>query len=47
MPELKRQKKSSLFLRLDASKDKKEILKLSQQGQITQQPSDKICDAQY
>jgi len=42
--ELVRQKKASLFLRLAASKDKKGILKLSQQGQIIQQPSDILRD---
>ena len=40
--ELKRQKKSSLYLRLAASKDKKGILKLSQEGQIIQNPTDII-----
>ena len=40
--ELIRQKKSSLYLRLAASKDKKKILELSQKGQIIQQPSDII-----
>ena len=44
IPELKRQKKSSLFLRLAASKDKKGILKLSHHGQIVQQPSDILRD---
>jgi hypothetical protein len=34
IPKLKRQEKSSLFLRLAASKDKEGILKLAQQGQI-------------
>ena len=42
IPELKRQKKSSLYLRLAASKDKKGILELSQKGQIIQKPSDLI-----
>jgi predicted nuclease of restriction endonuclease-like (RecB) superfamily len=37
-----RQKKSSLFLRLAVSKDKKGILKLSQQGQIITNPGDII-----
>jgi len=37
-----RQKKSSLFLRLAASKDKEGILLLSKQGQIVQQPTDII-----
>ena len=40
--ELKRQKRSSLYLRLAASKDKKGILKLSQQGQVIQTPTDII-----
>jgi predicted nuclease of restriction endonuclease-like (RecB) superfamily len=40
VPELKRQKASSLFLRLAASKDKKGILQLAQQGQIVAQPAD-------
>ena len=40
--ELIRQKKSSLFLRLAASKNKKEILKLSQNGQIVKKPVDII-----
>ncbi len=40
--ELIRQKKSSLYLRLAASKDKKGILELSQKGQIIQKPSDII-----
>ena len=42
IPELKRQKKSSLFLRLAASKDKEGILKLAKQGQIIQDPVDLI-----
>jgi predicted nuclease of restriction endonuclease-like (RecB) superfamily len=40
IPELRRQKKSSLFLRLAASKDKKGILQLARQGQVVQQPLD-------
>ncbi len=40
--ELIRQKKSSLYLRLAASKDKKGILELSQKGQIIQKPEDII-----
>lgn len=40
--ELIRQKKSSLFLRLAASKDKEGILQLSGQGQIIQNPADLI-----
>ncbi len=38
--ELIRLKKSSLFLRLAASKDKKGILQLAKKGQIIQQPID-------
>ncbi len=40
--ELKRQKKSSLFLRIASSKNKEEILKLSKQGQIVEKPEDII-----
>ncbi|MDP2432227.1 MAG: PDDEXK nuclease domain-containing protein [Pseudomonadota bacterium] len=40
VPELKRQKASSLFLRLAASKDKVGILQLAAQGQIVEQPAD-------
>jgi predicted nuclease of restriction endonuclease-like (RecB) superfamily len=40
--ELKRQKKSSLFLRLAASKDKAGIIQLSKQGQLIQSPKDII-----
>jgi predicted nuclease of restriction endonuclease-like (RecB) superfamily len=42
IPELKRQKKSSLFLRLASSKDKKGILELSKQGQLIEKPIDLI-----
>ena len=42
IPELKRQKKSSLYLRLAASKDKKGILELSKKGQIVENPADII-----
>ena len=38
--ELKRQKASSLFLRLAASKDKAGILQLAAQGQIVERPAD-------
>ena len=38
--ELIRQKNASLFLRLAASKDKDGIMKLSQKGQIVEQPAD-------
>src|SRR6185312_15521030 len=44
IPELKRQKKSSLFLRLAAGKNKKEILQLSQQGKIISKPEDILKD---
>lgn len=44
VPELKRQKASSLFLRLAASKDKEGVLQLALQGQIVQQPSDLLRD---
>lgn len=40
--ELIRQKKSSLFLRLAASKDKEGILKLAKHGQIIEKPNDLI-----
>jgi len=40
--ELKRQKKSSLFLRLAASKDKGGILQLAKEGQIVEKPNDII-----
>lgn len=40
IPELKRQKKSSLFLRLAASKDKDDILELAKQGQLVEKPTD-------
>ena len=40
VPELKRQKKASLFLRLAASRDKDGIMKLSQKGQIVEHPAD-------
>jgi predicted nuclease of restriction endonuclease-like (RecB) superfamily len=42
IPELRRQKKSSLFLRLAASRDKEGILQLAQQGQIVAKPADLI-----
>lgn len=42
IPELKRQKKTSLFLRLAASKDKEGILQLAKQGQIIEKPIDLI-----
>lgn len=40
VPELKRQKAASLFLRLAASQDKAGILQLAQQGQVVEQPVD-------
>jgi predicted nuclease of restriction endonuclease-like (RecB) superfamily len=40
--ELKRQKATSLFLRLALSKDKEGILKLAHQGQIVEKPADLI-----
>ena len=40
VPELNRQKASSLFLRLAASKDKAGILQLAAQGQIVERPAD-------
>ena len=40
VPELMRQKKSSLFLRLAAGKDKDAILQLASQGQIVLEPAD-------
>jgi predicted nuclease of restriction endonuclease-like (RecB) superfamily len=42
IPELRRQKKSSLFLRLAASKDKEGILQLARQGQMVEKPGDII-----
>lgn len=42
--ELKRQKETSLFLRLAAGKDKDAILQLAAQGQIIAQPSDLLRD---
>ena len=40
--ELRRQKKSSLYLRLAASKDREGILKLAKEGQIINHPADLI-----
>jgi predicted nuclease of restriction endonuclease-like (RecB) superfamily len=40
VPELKRQKAASLFLRLAASQDKAGILQLAQQGQVVEQATD-------
>ncbi len=42
--ELQRQKKTSLFLRLAAGKDKAAILQLASQGQIVAQPGDILRD---
>ena len=42
IPELRRQKNTSLYLRLAASKDKEGILQLAKQGQIIEKPSDII-----
>ncbi|MFG6102049.1 PDDEXK nuclease domain-containing protein [Leptothoe sp. EHU-05/26/07-4] len=42
--ELKRQKETALFLRLAAGKNRDEILKLAQQGQLVEQPSDILRD---
>ena len=44
VPELQRQKKSSLFLRLAAGKDKESILQLAHQGQIVERPTDLLRD---
>lgn len=44
VPELQRQKKSSLFLRLAAGKDKDAILQLAHQGQVIEQPADLLRD---
>ena len=44
IPELKRQKKSSLFLRLATGKDKDAILQLASEGQIIAQPADLLRD---
>ena len=44
VPELQRQKKTSLFLRLAAGKDKNQILQLASQGQIVATPTDLLRD---
>lgn len=44
IPELKRQKKAALFLRLASSKDKEGILHLAKQGQSVSKPEDFIRD---
>lgn len=42
--ELKRQKKSALFLRLAGSQDKEGVLKLARQGYVPQHPADLVHD---
>ena len=44
VPELQRQKKTSLFLRLAAGKDKDAILQLASEGQIISSPADLLRD---
>lgn len=44
MRELKRQKSSSLFLRLAASKDKAGVLKLAELGKLVERPEDILRD---
>lgn len=44
LPELKRQYDTGLYLRLSLSRDKDEIKKLSQEGQIIKNPKDLILD---
>ena len=44
VPELKRQKKTSLFLRLTVGKDKDAILQLASEGQIISSPADLLRD---
>jgi predicted nuclease of restriction endonuclease-like (RecB) superfamily len=44
VPDLQRQKKSSLFLRLAAGKDKAQILQLANQGQTVEKPADLLRD---
>jgi len=44
VPELKRQKDSSLFLRLALSKEKEKVLQLSKRGQIAESPEDIVKD---
>jgi predicted nuclease of restriction endonuclease-like (RecB) superfamily len=44
VPELQRQKRSSLFLRLAAGKDKEAILALAREGQVVSQPADILRD---
>jgi predicted nuclease of restriction endonuclease-like (RecB) superfamily len=45
VPELKRQKSAALFLRLAAGKNKEEVLKLAEQGQLVEQPTDILRDS--
>jgi predicted nuclease of restriction endonuclease-like (RecB) superfamily len=42
--ELKRQKETSLFLRLAASRDKEAILKLAEKGNLPEKPTDLLLD---
>ncbi len=42
IPELKRQKKSALLLRLAASRDKEDVMQLAKLGQVINSPSDLI-----
>jgi predicted nuclease of restriction endonuclease-like (RecB) superfamily len=44
VPELQRQKKASLFLRLAAGMDKEQVKKLAREGQLITQPSDILRD---
>jgi predicted nuclease of restriction endonuclease-like (RecB) superfamily len=44
VPELQRQKKSSLFLRPAAGKDKSQFFQLASQGQAVEKPSDLLRD---
>ena len=44
IPELKRQKKTALFLRLAGSRDKEGILKLAKEGRIIEKPEDILSD---
>jgi predicted nuclease of restriction endonuclease-like (RecB) superfamily len=44
VPDLQRQKKSSLFLRIASGKDKEQILQLAQEGRPVQNPADILRD---
>lgn len=44
VPELQRQMRSSLFLRLAAGKNREEVLQLAREGQIVAQPADILRD---